>query len=189
MAEEDLDLDVSGDGAGDAPKKSKKLLIIIIAAVLVIIIGVVGGMFAMGFFDEKADQSPDGQATEESTGEGESKKAKKVEEELAEEAIYWPIEPPFVMNFEGKSKAKYMQVALVAMSRSQKSVDTLKKHMPAVRNELTFLLGGQKYVEMITPEGKEQLRSEVVESINNILKINGAGTGIKTVYFTSFVMQ
>ncbi len=93
------------------------------------------------------------------------------------------------MNFEGKSKAKYMQVALVAMSRSQKSVDTLKKHMPAVRNELTFLLGGQKYVEMITPEGKEQLRSEVVESINNILKINGAGTGIKTVYFTSFVMQ
>ncbi|MFK5892727.1 MAG: flagellar basal body-associated FliL family protein [Pseudomonadota bacterium] len=183
MADEDLDLDVSGDESGEAPKKSKKLLIIIIAAVLVLIIGAVGGMFAMGLFDEEV--------VEEVVAEGDekNKKVAEAEEELAEEAIYWPIEPPFVMNFEGKSKAKYMQIALVSMSRSQKSVDTLKKHMPAVRNELTFLLGGQKYVEMITPEGKEQLRNEIVESINNILKINGAGAGIKNVFFTSFVMQ
>jgi flagellar protein FliL len=189
MANEDLDLDVSGDESGEAPKKSKKLLIIIIVAVLVIIIGAVGGMFAMGVFDDAPEQT-----TEEVDGEeGSDKKSPKKEEEdsepVSEEAIYWPIEPPFVMNFEGKSKAKYMQVALVAMSRSKKAINTLKKHMPAVRNELTFLLGGQKYVEMITPEGKEQLRTETIESINNTLKQNGAKKGVENVLFTSFVMQ
>lgn len=189
MANEDLDLDVSGDESGDAPKKSKKLLIIIIVAVLVIILGAVGGMFAMGVFDNAPEQT-----TEEAEGaKGADKKASKDKEEAAEvpseNAIYWPIEPPFVMNFEGKSKAKYMQVALVVMSRSQKAIDTLKKHMPAVRNELTFLLGGQKYVEMITPEGKEQLRTEIIESINNTLKKNGAKKGVEKVLFTSFVMQ
>jgi len=174
MANEDLDLDVSGDESGEAPKKSKKLLIIIIVAVLVIIIGAVGGMFAMGVFDDAPEQTSEEVEGEEGSDKKSAKKDDDEESEAeSEEAIYWPVEPPFVMNFEGKSKAKYMQVALVAMSRSQKAIDTLKKHMPAVRNELTFLLGGQKYVEMITPEGKEQLRSEVIESINNTLKSNG----------------
>ncbi len=192
MADEDLDLDVDG-GGGEAPKKSKKLLFIIIAVVLVIIIGAVGGMFAMGVFDS----APEEQTTEEgadSGGDGDKKAKKKNKgeeegEELANDSIYWEIEPPFVMNFEGKSKAKYMQIGIVVMSRSQKSVDVLKKHAPAVRNELTFLLGSQKFVEMNTPEGKEQLRSEIIESINNIIKQNGAGAGIKNVLFTSFVMQ
>ena len=186
MANEDLDLDVSGDESADAPKKSKKLLIIIIVAVLVLILGAVGGMFAMGVFDD----APEQQTTEDAEGgDGEDNVAKEEVEAPSENAIYWPIEPPFVMNFEGKSKAKYMQVAMVAMSRSQKAINTLKKHMPAVRNELTFLLGGQKYVEMITPEGKEQLRTEIIESINNTLKQNGAKKGVERILFTSFVMQ
>ncbi|MFK5986310.1 MAG: flagellar basal body-associated FliL family protein [Pseudomonadota bacterium] len=185
MADEDLDLDLSGDGADGVPKKSKKLLIIIIVAVFILLIGAGAGMYFMGIFDKKVEQTAEGQATEESV----NKKAAKEEEELAEDAIYWPVEPPFVMNFEGKSKAKYMQIGLVIMSRSQKSINTLKKHMPAIRNELTFLLGSQKYVEMRSPEGKEQLRSEIVESINNILKANGAGSGIEKALFTSFVMQ
>jgi flagellar protein FliL len=192
MADEDLDLDV--DTGGEAPKKSKKLLFIIIAVVLVIIIGAVGGMFAMGLFDS----APEEQTTEEGvdaggdSGKKAKKKAKKKgeeEEELANDSIYWAIEPPFVMNFEGKSKAKYMQIGIVVMSRSQIAVDMLKKHAPAVRNELTFLLGSQKFVEMNTPEGKEQLRSEIIESINNIIKQHGASAGIKNVLFTSFVMQ
>ncbi len=188
MADEDLELDVAGDG--EPPKKSKKLLIIIIVAVLVLILGAVGTMFALGMFDDTSAE----QTTEEGVdGESTDKKKKTAKEEepeeLEEDAIYWPISPPFVMNFEGKSKAKYMQVSLVIMARSQKSIDILKKHMPAVRNELTFLLGGQKYVEMVTPEGKEQLRSEIVETINTILKENGASLGIKKALFTSFVMQ
>jgi len=187
MAEEDLDLDVGDAGAEGAPKKSKKMLIMIIAGVLIVILVAIGGMFAMGVFDappeEVAEKNVDGETKS-------SKKVKKEDaEELEDDAIYWPVEPPFVMNFEGRSKAKYMQVGLVVMSRSRKSIDTLKKHMPAIRNELTFLLGSQKYVEMVTPEGKEQLRSEIIETVNTILKANGAGSGIKTALFTSFVMQ
>ncbi len=185
MAEEDLELDIDGE---EPPKKSKKLLFIIIGAVLVLVLGGVGAMFALGMFDDEPQQ----EQTEETADaeEDEDKAAKEEEpEELADDAIYWPIEPPFVMNFEGRSKAKYMQIRLVAMSRSKKAIETLKKHMTPVRNELTFLLGSQKYVEMVTPEGKEQLRSEIIETINTILKQNGGGAGVKTVYFTSFVMQ
>ncbi|RKZ94214.1 MAG: flagellar basal body protein FliL, partial [Gammaproteobacteria bacterium] len=64
-----------------------------------------------------------------------------------------------------------------------------QKHLPVIRNEIVLLLSGQKYEEMVTPEGKEQLRSELIETINNILKKRKAKKGIDNIYFTSFVMQ
>lgn len=190
MADEDLELEVDGEAA---PKKSKKMLFIIIGVVLVLILGGVGAMFALGMFDDKpaaeqaSEQADDAETADKGDKTAETKKAEP--EELADDAIYWPLEPPFVINFEGRSKAKYMQIRLVAMSRSKKTIETLKKHMTPIRAELNFLLGSQKYVEMATPEGKEQLRAEIIETINGILKQNGSGAGLETVYFTSFVMQ
>ena len=195
MANEDLDLDV--DGLDEAPKSKKKLFIIIGAVVLVILLAV-GGMFAMGVFSseepvaEEGATAEDGEELADTGKEGGGAKDQGTDEEaevLSDDAIYWPIEPPFVMNFEGRSKAKYMQIKIVAMSRSQKSMAALKKHMPAIRNELTFLLGSQKFVEMSTPTGKEQLREEILETINTIIKGHGGGRGLQKVYFTSFVMQ
>ena len=181
MADEDLELDV---GEGGAPKKSKKMLFIIIGVVLLVLIGAGVGAYFMGVFDE----APAEEVAEEAGSDGEGDKEEEGEV-LSDDALYYPIEPPFVLNFEGKSKAKYMQVGLVSMSRSQKAVDTIKKHMPAIRNELTFLLSGQKYVEMVTPEGKEQVREEIIETINSVIKQHGAGSGVQKIYFTSFVMQ
>jgi len=184
MADEDLELDV---GEGGAPKKSKKMLFIIIGVVLLVLIGAGAGAYFMGVFDSAP---PEEEVAEEgASDEGGDDEGEDEAEELSDDAIYWPLEPPFVLNFEGKSKAKYMQIGLVTMARSQKSVDTMKKHMPAIRNELTFLLSSQKYVEMVTPEGKEQLRDEIMETINSVIKSHGAGAGMQKIYFTSFVMQ
>lgn len=186
MAEQDLELDTDVEGGG----KSKKKLFIIIGAVVVILLGAVGGMFAMGMFG--GDDAP----TEETAGEeGESGDEKSEdgeeggEEEIGEEALYLPLEPPFVLNFEGKSRVKYMQIALVAMSRNKKAIDMAKTHNPAIRNELTFLLSGQKFDEIVTADGKEQLKEEIMDTINAILKENGVGSGLEKIYFTSFVMQ
>ncbi|MBF0264284.1 MAG: flagellar basal body-associated FliL family protein [Gammaproteobacteria bacterium] len=187
MANEDLDLDV--DGEEEPPKSKKKLIIIIAAAVVLLILLGVGGFFMFSGGDEPVAQ--EGAAAEGNDAAKDEKAAPPEEEReiLEENAIYWPVEPPFVMNFEGKSKAKYMQIKVVGMSRSQKSMAAFKKHMPAIRNELTFLFGSQKYVELSTPSGKEQLRAEIIETVNDIIKSHGGGRGLSTVYFTSFVMQ
>ena len=105
------------------------------------------------------------------------------------EVSYWPLEPAFVLNFEGKSKARFMQIGLEVSTTSEKSYAAVKKHLPVIRNEIVLLLSGQKYEEMVTPEGKEQLRAELIETINLILKKHKAKKGIDNIYFTSFVMQ
>ena len=188
MADEDLDLD-SGEEE-DTPKSSKKMMIIIIVGVvLLLILGVVGGMFFGGFFDDKPVPVETTQNVDsESGGDTDSDNSEGSSEEF-EDISYWPLDPPFVLNFEGKSKARFMQIGLEISTTSEKSYAAVKKHSPIMRNEIVLLLSGQKYEEMITPEGKEQLRAELIETINIILKKHKAKKGIDNIYFTSFVMQ
>ena len=189
MADEDLDLNGDGEGEGEgdeAPKSSKKMMIIIIAGVVLLLIaGVVAGMFFGGFFDDESQQTEISQSTEDGAPEKEGEDTKEDSGELS----YWPLEPYFVLNFEGKSKARFMQIGLEVSTTNAKSYAAIQKHLPVIRNEIVLLLSGQKYEEMVTPEGKEQLRSELIETINNILKKRKAKKGIDNIYFTSFVMQ
>ena len=180
MADEDLDLD-EGE---QAPKSSMKW-IIIIAAVVVLLIGAGAGMYFMGFFDDEAQPA---EAVQSAEG-GDTKAAEEEAEEPPAERSYWPLEPPFVLNFEGKSKARYMQIGLEVVTTNDKAFAAVKKHLPVIRNEIVLLLSGQKYEEMVTPEGKEQLRAELIETVNNVLKQHKVKKGIDNIYFTSFVMQ
>lgn len=185
MADEDLDLD---NGEEVAPKSSKKMIIIIIGVVL-LIAGIAGGMFLGGFFDGNPETAETSQTADDgSDGDSDSKNVEQSSEETADIA-YWPLEPAFVLNFEGKSKARFMQIGLEVSTTNEKSYAAVKKHQPVIRNEIVLLLSGQKYEEMVTPEGKEQLRAELIETINIILKRHKAKKGIDNIYFTSFVMQ
>ena len=184
MADEDLDLD-SGGGE-EVPKSSKKMLIIIIiGVVLLIIVAVLGTLFLTGTFDEKSEQTEISQ----NTGSDDASEPEDDSPEDFAELSYWPLEPPFVLNFEGKSKARYMQIGLEVSISNEKAFAAVKKHIPVIRNEIVLLLSGQKYEEMVTPDGKEQLRAELIETINNILKQHRVKDGIDNIYFTSFVMQ
>ena len=184
MADEDLDLD-SGGGE-EVPKSSKKMLIIIIiGVVLLIIVAVLGTLFLTGTFDDKSEQTEISQ----NTGSDDASEPEDDSPEDLAELSYWPLEPPFVLNFEGKSKARYMQIGLEVSISNEKAFAAVKKHIPVIRNEIVLLLSGQKYEEMVTPDGKEQLRAELIETINNILKQHRVKDGIDNIYFTSFVMQ
>jgi flagellar FliL protein len=187
MADEDLDLDSGEEGA--APKSSKKMIIIIsIGVLLLVIIAALAGMFLGGMFDDESEPTSTEQIAEVEGGSEASGEASETEEASAERS-YWPLEPPFVLNFEGKSKARYMQIGLEVVTTNDKAHAAVKKHLPVIRNEIVLLLSGQKYEEMVTPDGKEQLRAELIETINNILKQHKISKGIDNIYFTSFVMQ
>lgn len=188
MASDDLDLDLDSDDEETAPKSKKMMIIIIIAVVLLLIVGIAGGLFATGFFDDE-EQSHTEQTTDGEDGAGTGTKDKESAEEQSTEFLYWALEPAFVLNFEGKSKARYMQIGLELVTTNNKAYVGIKKHMPVIRSEIVLLLSGQKYEEMVTPEGKEQLRAEIIEVINAILQERKIKSSITNIYFTSFVMQ
>jgi flagellar protein FliL len=105
-------------------------------------------------------------------------------------AIYTPLDPALLASFESENgTTRYLQLSLQAMARSQQDIDAIKTHSPAIRNAILFLLSRHGYAELVTLEGKEKLRSEMLGEAQQILRRNTGRPGVEEIYFTSFVVQ
>jgi flagellar protein FliL len=153
--------------------KRKKL--IIIAAAALVVLG--GGGAGAWFFLKGGDPATD---------------AEHKEAEAAPKGPpqYVALDPPFVVNFQGQSNVRFLQISVQLMTRDLPTVEEMKANDPAIRNDLLLLFGNQKYDSISTLEGKESLRNQALETVRKIVKDNGGEPKlIEAVYFTSFVMQ
>lgn len=107
-----------------------------------------------------------------------------------EPALYQPLEPPLVVNFEGADgSTRYLQMTVQVMARDQQVIEAVKTHAPAIRNNFLFIIGNRDYASLATVAGKEKLRTEMLDEVQGILLRNTGEPGVEEVYFTSFVMQ
>jgi flagellar FliL protein len=155
--------------AAPAQKKSKKLLFI---AIGVVVLAAAGGGAA--FFLSK--------------GNAPAKAASK--EAVKAPALYLPMDPPFVVNFQAEQAVRYLQVTVQLMTREQETLQFLKSHDPIIRNDLLLLFGNQPYATISTVQGKEALRTQALETVRKAVAAEGGKADkVEAVYFTSFVIQ
>jgi flagellar protein FliL len=135
---------------------------------------------------DSAAAAPD----EEPAADQEREVAKPADPSVSKEpALYAPLDPPFVVSFDTEDGARYLQLTLQAMSRSEKAISAVKTHAPAIRNAFLFLLSGHELEELTTQEGKEKLRKEMLAAAREIMVQNTGEPGIEDLYFTSLVIQ
>jgi flagellar protein FliL len=152
-------------------RRPPKMVIIIGAAVLVI--GVAGALVLTHAFGHSAKASHTA-----------------ADKKPVGPPLYLALDPPFVVNFQADQLVRFLQISVEVMSRDQKTLDLLKNNDPVVRNDLLIILGNQKYTELSTPAGKEQLRADALAAIRkDLVQAGGDPKLVEAVYFTSFVMQ
>ena len=192
MAEQDeLELDVKAPKSGGKGK-----LIMLIAAIMLLTTGTIsGGLYFMGMLGSHSESSVDKAADD-----------KKIV--AVKPSFYLSLEPAFVVNFEDQAHATYLQVEMQVMAHSKAVLDIVNANMPVVRNNILFILSAQKYEQVSTRAGKEQLQKTILEAIQKVVvdaakakhsgehkdKEEKKGTAAKVdnvqqVYFTSFIMQ
>lgn len=196
MAKEDeLELDVKAAKPGGKGK-----IIMLIAAIMLLTTGsVIGVLFFTGMLGGSSD---DGAKVEEKHDSGKDKK-----EPVIKPAFYLNLQPAFVVNFEDQTHATYLQIEMQVMARSKEVLDVVSAHMPVIRNNILLLLSAQKFEQVSTRAGKEQLQKSVLEDIQKVVaeagkaqhaankdkdkKQEAAATpeNVEQVYFTSFIMQ
>jgi len=198
----------------------KKLIILIVVGALILLGGGIGGtMFLMKGKESKEDSAKnkkakagdgeeatsedeadaEGEHTEEgdaeAEGEGEGEEAAKGEGEGKEGAksAYVELSPPFVVNFQDdKKRARFLKAEISIMAKAPAVQEAITQNLPAVRNSLVMLLSRQVYEQLMTPEGKEKLRTDALEEVKAVLtKVAGAkkAKGVKDLFFSSLVMQ
>ena len=185
--------------ASDAatPPKSKKKLLIVIAAAVVLLGG--GGAGAWFFMHKPADESAEEDDTTADAEHGDKEKAKKGKKDKKDKkkegegklpAQFVGLDPPFVVNFEPGSTARFLQITAQVMTRDPHMKEFLEANNPIIRNDLLLLFGNKQVEEVATQEGKETLRAAALEAVRKIVEAEeGDPEEVEAVYFTSFVMQ
>lgn len=123
-------------------------------------------------------------------------------------SYYLSLDPPFTVNFEDQSHASYLQVAMQVMAHNKKVLSVISANMPLVRNNILLILSAQKFEQVSTLTGKEQLQHAVLQAIQKVVdqaeqpteadkkdkksadgKAAAEPDKVAQVYFTSFIMQ
>lgn len=156
----------------------KKLIILGAVCLVLIIASVVGTMFALNMFS----------GAEEEMVKAELAPAEPQAED-AKPAIYYPLKPAIIVNFQARGRQRFLQAELTLLVRDETVIQAVETHMPMIRNSLVMLFGGQTYEELQTAEGKELLQEEAVQQLRALLEQETGQPGVEKVLFTNFVMQ
>ena len=108
--------------------------------------------------------------------------------EEAKASVFYPIDPPLVVNFEDGSAVRFLQISMEVMAKDQKGIDSVQRNMPLIRNNLLLLMSNRDYQSLMSREGKEKLRQEALTEIRAVQKKQG-GEDVEDLLFTSFVVQ
>ena len=189
-----LDTDKDADAKEPAAPKSSGHMKLVIVGAVALFVALVGAQVAAPLINKVLEPGTHAEATadQELAAEDEvvaESEEEEVEAEHVEPALYVPLDPPFVVSFDEGDGARYLQLTLQAMARSEETIGEIKRHAPALRNSFLFLLSGYKLDELATLEGKEKLRGEMLLAANEVMTKNGSESGIEELYFTSLVIQ
>jgi len=93
----------------------------------------------------------------------------------------------FVVNLSG-GNTSLLQVDIQLELSDAEAQKKLTDYMPKVRSAVILLLSAKSPQEIATPQGKQKLREQIKQVINGALEA-GAEEPVKSVLFTSFIVQ
>ncbi|MFQ5509013.1 MAG: flagellar basal body-associated protein FliL [Leptospirillia bacterium] len=173
MAEEtdnEVENEAPEETGEDTPTKgrSKLKLIVLGVGLLVILGGGAGAYLMLGGGEEDAQASAEAKS-----------------EALAEAAINMELDP-FLVNLADMGGKHYLKTTLTLEVSDEQVVAWVKGHLPRVRDNILMLLSSKESKELLTADGKFQLRDEVLKSVNELLRNKGRADAV---YLTEFVVQ
>ena len=165
MAEETQEAEEAPASGGGG----KKLIIIIVLVLIVLGGGGAGAFFAMSGGDASDEELDDEDFEEE------------VEDDLIPSAVL-PLDT-FVVNLQ--IKGNFLKVEMQLEFATPELPPTIENDVPKIRDSVIRLLSGKSAADILSAEGKENLRDELRDVINETL----GADDIVDVYFTEFIVQ
>ncbi len=105
-------------------------------------------------------------------------------------AIYVPVIPAFVVNYGGQGKLKYIKLEVSLRVKDSLSSNSVRHHMPLIRDYLVREFSRLNDVDVDTQQGKELVRVKALDGVKAILaEEEGDSVGITGLYFNNFVVQ
>lgn len=112
------------------------------------------------------------------------------EKEGAKKAIYYPMDPAFVVNLSEGPRMHFMQITVQLMTRDPAVITAIEENLPPLRDALIMLLSHQSGETMRSVQGREEVRKQALSDTQKVLaEVAGVKKGLDGLYFTDFVIQ
>lgn len=104
-------------------------------------------------------------------------------------AIYIPFKPPFVVNYGGPGRLKYIKADISVRLQDASAANSVRHHMPYIRNNLVLLFSAQTEESISSQEGKEALRQEALKEVREVIMAEDKQDGVVDLFFNAFLIQ
>jgi len=161
-------------------KKSGGGLLPIINLVLLVLVLAVGGFVAWKMMS--MDQAPEQpKATIQQTDETAIPEA---EDDTNAPPVSMDVDN-LTINLADTDRDRYLRVKITLELRSEEDKIKISENMVKVKDLLISAISGKKFSEIRTPQGKYELKMDLIYRINRIV----GGKPVKNLYFADFVSQ
>ncbi|WP_106420141.1 flagellar basal body-associated protein FliL [Salinicola tamaricis] len=96
---------------------------------------------------------------------------------------------PFTVNLQSDYGDRLLYVGLSLRVGDQTTSDFLVQHMPEIRSRLLMLLSGKSAEELIKPQGKVELKREILGLFDTPITTPQPKLSIDDVLFSDFIVQ
>ena len=105
------------------------------------------------------------------------------------EVAYYSLSPPFVINLSSPQGLGFLQLSAQVSVEESENLEAVKHHIPLIRHAVIMSLSGQDVAQVVSVDGREAIRRQVLERIQSLLTQKTGDPRVTGLYFTSFVTQ
>jgi flagellar FliL protein len=194
VSEKEAETKESDGKEGDAPKggRKKKLIIIVGAAVAVLVVAAVAAVFLLGSGGE--DSEARGEAAVEMKGEVKGKDGGGDEggggesggegDAVTPEDTY-RFSDPFIVTLADPKYNRQIQFDLTLELDNPKTKEEIERRIDRYRDAINNEVSARERAELVSLEGKERLKRDLIRRIEGLLEEPGA---IRDIYFPNFIL-
>jgi len=99
------------------------------------------------------------------------------------------LNPPIVVNIMDGEHIRHMQVIIEIKLVDPDNSSKIDLHKGPIRHALILLLSSQDAATISSAIGKEQLRKDALEAIQNVMQELEGDPIVEALYFTNFIIQ
>lgn len=120
-----------------------------------------------------------------STSKKKDKKGKEDKKDVEEESMIVPIET-VIVNLSGSGGRRYLKAKINLEASDGEVKKKIEAKFVQIKDRLISILSSKTLEDVEGLEGQDNLRNEIKDAVDVILKMDG---GVLQVYFTEFVIQ
>ena len=177
MPEDEKDAEKQEETSGGGPNKLIFLIICGLSLILIIVVAVLSWKLM------NVKEAPD-LSEEEKEIQAVVIEDKAAQAFVTEKEYFYQLDP-FVVNLTDLDNVHFLKATIEIEVRREEILKELEQRTPQIRDIILFILMNKSYDDVITNEGKEKVKHELIARVNHSLR-----TGLlEELYLTDFIVQ